>query len=78
VNRRQTAASRERDAAELSRAVEAFLARADGSEVATLARIVKRWPQMRTLTKDALFASIVVEFKKVLEVENVPAVHYER
>jgi hypothetical protein len=29
-------------------------------------------PQMRTFTKHALFASIVAEFKGVIDAENVP------
>jgi hypothetical protein len=38
--------------------MEEFTARADAGEVATLTRIVSRGPQMRTLTKDALFACV--------------------
>jgi hypothetical protein len=52
--------------------MEVFSARAEPSELATLTRIIARWPAMRTVTKDALFASVVVEFKGVREVENVP------
>jgi hypothetical protein len=77
VNRRQPAATRERDVIELSRGLEEFVAKADAAELQTLARIVKRWPQMRTLTKDALCASIVAEFKGVIDAENVP-VHHAR
>jgi hypothetical protein len=48
------------------------MARADAAEVATLLRVLRRWPQMRSPTKDALFASIVAEFKGVIDAENVP------
>jgi hypothetical protein len=50
VNRRHTAASCEKDAQELARALEAFVAKADAAEQATLLRVLRGWPQMRTLT----------------------------
>jgi hypothetical protein len=71
--RRQTLPDRTQEAQELARAVEVFAAKADASELSTLARILRRWPQMRAVTKDALFAAVVVEFRHVLEVQNVPA-----
>jgi 2-oxo-4-hydroxy-4-carboxy--5-ureidoimidazoline (OHCU) decarboxylase len=72
VNRRHTAASCEKDAQELARALEAIVAKADAAEQATLLRVLRRWPQMRTLTKHALFASIVAEFRGVIDAANVP------
>jgi hypothetical protein len=72
VMRRHASTDRNAHAQKLARAMEVFSARAEPSELATLTRIIARWPAMRTVTKDALFASVVVEFKGVREVENVP------
>ena len=49
------------------------MAKADAAEQATLLRVLRRWPQMRTLTKHALFASIIAELKCVIDAANVPA-----
>lgn len=71
--KRPAATDRNRDARELQALVLEFSGRADTSEIRTLASIMRRWPQMRAVTKHALFAAVVVEYGPVLEVENVPA-----
>ncbi len=58
---------------ELETCVQEFTAKASEAEIKTLLSIMRRWPQMRALSsRDPLFASIVAEFRGVLEVENVP------
>lgn len=70
---RSTAVPRPDDARELQDCVTQFAERADPGEVRTLLRILRRWPEMRAVTKDALFAAVVAEFGHVLDVANVPA-----
>jgi hypothetical protein len=38
-----------------------FSGRASAEEIRTLLRILRRWPEMRAVTKDALFASVAAE-----------------
>ena len=61
------------NARELQERVAEFTQKADSGEVRTLLRILRRWPEIKACSsRDALFASIVAEFRGVLEVENVP------
>ena len=61
------------NARELQERVAEFTQNADAGEVRTLLSILRRYPEMRACSsRDALFASVVAEFRNVLQVDNVP------
>jgi len=58
---------------ELQDRISQFVGRDSAANVKTLLSIIRRWPEMRTCSsRDPLFASVVAEFSKVIEVEKVP------
>ena len=67
--RGQAQAERTRELQE--RAAE-FAGKADPAELEALLRILRRYPEMRACTRHALFASVIAEYRAVVDVLNVP------